>query len=139
MGSQLESWDVKHGSKSGLEVGRQKSRSRSFQMEWRSRRVHVAQHGSVRTMRFYGRQKLANKSPYIFSAILGAEVYDKYVNKHSKHVFGSHMHELVHKHKPDGTHPITEGHLPMHDTIHKHVPVARVMGEPRPGKPETTP
>merc|ERR1712032_1790296 len=58
MGSQLESWDVKHGSKSGLEVGRQKSRSRSFQMEWRSRRVHVAQHGSVRTMRFYGRQKI---------------------------------------------------------------------------------
>merc|ERR1719420_1952457 len=38
-----------------------------------------------------------------------------YVNKHSKHVLGNHMHELTHKHKPGGTHPITEGHLPMHD------------------------
>merc|ERR1712224_319433 len=65
------------------------------------------------------------------SSLIGAEAYELYVNKHSKHVFGSQMHELVHKHKPDGTHPITEGHLPMHDTIHKHVPVARVMGEPK--------
>jgi len=68
------------------------------------------------------------------SAILGAEVYDKYVNQHSKHVFGSHMHELVHKHKPDGTHPITEGHVPLHDHIHKHLPIARAAGPPKAGK-----
>jgi len=68
------------------------------------------------------------------SAILGEAVYDKYVNKHSKHVFGSHMHELVHKHKPDGTHPITEGHLPLHDHIHKHIPIARAAGKPKEGK-----
>merc|ERR1719235_958671 len=47
------------------------------------------------------------------SAILGPVAYEKYVNQHSKHVFGSHMHEMVHKHKPGGTHSITEGHLPM--------------------------
>jgi len=47
------------------------------------------------------------------SAILGEAAYNKYVNEHSKHVFGSHMHEMVHKHKPGGTHPITEGHLPI--------------------------
>jgi len=47
------------------------------------------------------------------SAILGDVMYKKWVDDHSKHVFGSHMHELVHKHKPDGTHPITEGHLPI--------------------------
>jgi len=75
------------------------------------------------------------------SAILGEAVYEKYVNQHSKHVFGSHMHELVHKHKPDGTHPITEGHLPMHDVIHKHVPLAKAAGPPKAGKStdETTP
>ena len=42
------------------------------------------------------------------SAILGPVAYEKYVNQHSKHVFGSHMHEMVHKHKPGGTHSITE-------------------------------
>jgi len=68
------------------------------------------------------------------SALLGAEVYDKYVNQHSKHVFGSHMHELVHKHKPDGTHPITEGHIPLHEHIHKHLPIARAAGPPKAGK-----
>jgi len=47
------------------------------------------------------------------SAILGDALYHKWVNEHSKHVFGSHMHDMVHKHKPDGTHPITEGHLPI--------------------------
>lgn len=47
------------------------------------------------------------------AAILGEEMYDKYINKHSKHVFGSHMHDLVHKHKPDGSHPIMEGHVPI--------------------------
>jgi len=47
------------------------------------------------------------------SAILGDALYHKWVNEHSKHVFGSHMHEMVHKHKPGGTHPITEGHLPI--------------------------
>merc|ERR550537_399725 len=72
------------------------------------------------------------------SAVLGAEVYDKYVNKHSKHVFGSHMHELVHKHKPDGTHPITEGHVPLHDHIHKHLPIARAAGPPKKGKDLST-
>merc|ERR1719335_849275 len=54
--------------------------------------------------------------------------------QHSKHVFGSHMHELVHKHKPGGTHPITEGHLPLHDHIHEHLPIARVAGPPKKGK-----
>jgi len=47
------------------------------------------------------------------AAILGQATYDKYINEHSKHVFGSHMHDMVHKHKPGGTHPITEGHLPV--------------------------
>merc|ERR1712159_637833 len=68
------------------------------------------------------------------SALLGEAAYEKYVNQHSKHVFGSHMHELVHKHKPSGTHPITEGHLPLHDHIHKHLPIARVAGPPKAGK-----
>jgi len=68
------------------------------------------------------------------AAILGDAVYEKYVNQHSKHVFGSHMHDFVHKHKPDGTHPITEGHLPMHDTLHQHVPIARAAGPPKAGK-----
>merc|ERR1712100_872278 len=68
------------------------------------------------------------------SSILGAAAYEKYVNQHSKHVFGSHMHEFVHKYKPDGTHPITEGHLPMHDHIHKHLPIAKVAGPPKEGK-----
>jgi len=56
------------------------------------------------------------------AAILGEEGYNKYVNEHSKHVFGSHLHDLVHKHKPDGSHPITEGHVPM------------VAGAPKDGK-----
>jgi len=68
------------------------------------------------------------------AAILGEEGYNKYVNEHSKHVFGSHLHDLVHKHKPDGTHPITEGHVPMHDAIHKNVPLAKVAGAPKDGK-----
>merc|ERR1719299_48670 len=68
------------------------------------------------------------------AAILGEKGYEKYVNEHSKYVFGSHMHELVHKHKPGGTHPITEGHLPMHDHIHEHLPIARVAGPPKKGK-----
>jgi len=68
------------------------------------------------------------------AAILGEAGYEMYVNKHSKHVFGSHMHELVHKHKPSGTHPITEGHLPLHDHIHKHLPIAKVAGPPKEGK-----
>jgi len=72
------------------------------------------------------------------TAILGPAGYDLYVNQYSKHVFGSHMNDFVHKHKPDGTHPITEGHLPMHETLHQHVPIARVAGEPK--KPnEATP
>jgi hypothetical protein len=72
------------------------------------------------------------------AAILGEGAYELYVNKHSKHVLGSHMHELTHKHKPGGTHPITEGHLPMHDTIHKHVPLARAAGPPKEGKEPAT-
>jgi len=72
------------------------------------------------------------------SALIGEAVYDKYVNQHSKHVFGSHMHELVHKHKPSGTHPITEGHLPLHEHIHKHVPLARAAGKPKEGKNQAT-
>merc|ERR1719213_503369 len=68
------------------------------------------------------------------AAILGEAGYEKYVNNHSKHVFGSHMHDLVHKHKPSGTHPITEGHLPMHDVIHEHVPLAQIAGPPKKGK-----
>jgi len=71
------------------------------------------------------------------SSIIGAEVYDQWVNKHSKHVFGSHMHELVHKHKPGGTHPISEGHLPLHEQLHKHVPLARAAGAPKAGKDAT--
>jgi hypothetical protein len=74
------------------------------------------------------------------AAILGEAGYEMYVNKHSKHVFGSHMHELVHKHKPGGTHPITEGHIPLHEHIHEHVPLARAAGKPKEGKAtESTP
>jgi len=73
------------------------------------------------------------------AAILGDAAYHKYVNQHSKHVFGSHMHELVHKHKPGGTHPITEGHLPMHDVIHNNVPLAKAAGPPKKGKEGVTP
>jgi len=47
------------------------------------------------------------------AAIIGEVAMQKYVHDHSKHVFGSHLHEMVHKHKPGGTHPITEGHLPI--------------------------
>jgi len=47
------------------------------------------------------------------AAILGEEMHEKYVNKHSRHLMGAHMHDLVHKHKPDGTHPIHEGHVPV--------------------------
>jgi len=68
------------------------------------------------------------------AAILGEAGYEMYVNKHSKHVFGSHMHELVHKHKPTGTHPITEGHLPLHEHLHNHIPLARAAGKPKEGK-----
>jgi len=68
------------------------------------------------------------------AAILGDAAYHKYVNQHSKHVFGSHMHELVHKHKPGGTHPITEGHLPLHEHLHNHIPLARAAGKPKEGK-----
>jgi hypothetical protein len=68
------------------------------------------------------------------SAILGEAAYETYVNKHSKHVLGNHMHELTHKHKPGGTHPITEGHLPMHDVIHEHIPLAQAAGPPKKGK-----
>merc|ERR1719265_2527797 len=71
------------------------------------------------------------------SSIIGVEAYDTWVNRRSKHVFGSHMHALVHKHKPSGTHPISEGHVPMHDVIHKHVPIARIAGEPKQGKEVT--
>merc|ERR1719162_1262193 len=45
------------------------------------------------------------------ASILGPAVYEKYVESHSKHVMGGHLHEMVHKHKPGGTHPILEGHL----------------------------
>ena len=72
------------------------------------------------------------------AAILGEAGYEMYVNKHSKHVFGSHMHELVHKHKPGGTHPITEGHIPLHEHIHNHVPLARAAGKPKEGKSTAT-
>merc|ERR1719163_781936 len=34
------------------------------------------------------------------AAILGEGAYELYVNKHSKHVMGNHMHEFVHKHNP---------------------------------------
>merc|ERR1719299_210132 len=68
------------------------------------------------------------------AAILGEKGYEKYVNEHSKYVFGSHMHELVHKHKPGGTHPITEGHLPLHDHIHNHIPLAKAGPAPKKGK-----
>jgi hypothetical protein len=69
------------------------------------------------------------------AAILGEEMHDKYINHHSKHLLGSHMHELVHKHKPGGTHPISEGHLPMHDTLHEHVPLVKHAAPKRAGKP----
>jgi len=69
------------------------------------------------------------------AAILGEEMHEKYIHQHSKHLMGSHMHELVHKHKPGGTHPITEGHLPMHDTLHEHVPLVKHAAPTRPGKP----
>jgi len=69
------------------------------------------------------------------AAILGEVAYNDLVDKHSKHVLGSHMHGFVQKHKPDGTHPITEGHLPMHETIHKNVPLAGVVGPPKQGNP----
>merc|ERR1719375_1824043 len=73
-------------------------------------------------------------------AILGEAGYEMYVNQHSKYVFGSHMHDLVHKHKPGGTHPITEGHLPLHEELHKHVPLVQAAGPPKEGKPtEATP
>merc|ERR1719454_572606 len=36
------------------------------------------------------------------AAILGEATYEKYINQHSKHLFGSHMHAMVHKHKPGG-------------------------------------
>merc|ERR1719235_1672325 len=68
------------------------------------------------------------------AAILGEEMHEKYVNQHSKHLLGSHMHGLVHKHKPGGTHPISEGHLPMHDTLHEHVPLVKHVHPKRPGK-----
>jgi len=68
------------------------------------------------------------------AAILGEEMHEKYIHQHSKHLMGSHMHELVHKHKPSGTHPITEGHLPMHDTLHQHVPLVKHAAPTRPGK-----
>jgi len=68
------------------------------------------------------------------AAILGEEMHEKYIHQHSKHLMGSHMHELVHKHKPGGTHPITEGHLPMHDTLHQHVPLVKHAAPTRPGK-----
>jgi len=72
------------------------------------------------------------------AAILGEEGYKALVDEHSKHVLGSHMHGLVQKHKPDGTHPITEGHLPMHDVIHENVPLAKVAGRPKEGKQQPT-
>lgn len=46
------------------------------------------------------------------AAIIGDEMHDKYINKHSRHLFGSHLDQLVHKHKPTGSHPISQGHLP---------------------------
>jgi len=69
------------------------------------------------------------------SAILGEALYDKYVNEHSKHVFGSHMHEMVHKHKPGGTHPITEGHLPIvgHPTGKQPTETTPLKGDEKPG------
>merc|ERR1719198_2703328 len=73
------------------------------------------------------------------AAILGEEMHEKYVNQHSKYLMGSHMHELVHKHKPGGTHPITVGHLPMHDTLHKQVPLVKHVAPTRPGKPGVQP
>jgi len=68
------------------------------------------------------------------AAILGEEMHEKYVNQHSKHLLGSHMHSLVHKHKPTGTHPISEGHLPMHDHLHEHVPLVKHAAPTKPGK-----
>jgi hypothetical protein len=68
------------------------------------------------------------------SAILGETAYKLYVEQHSKHVMGSHMHELVHKHKPGGTHPITEGHLPYHDEIHNNIPLAQAGPAPKQAK-----
>jgi len=47
------------------------------------------------------------------AAILGPAAYKKYVVSSSKHVMGGHLHDMVQRHKPDGTHPITEGHLPL--------------------------
>jgi len=68
------------------------------------------------------------------SAILGETAYKLYVEQHSKHVMGNHMHELVHKHKPGGTHPITEGHLPYHDDIHNNIPLAQAGPAPKQAK-----
>merc|ERR1719379_2969267 len=66
-------------------------------------------------------------------------MHEKYVNQHSKHLLGSHMHSLVHKHKPTGTHPISEGHLPMHDTLHEHVPLVKHAVPKKAGKPGVQP
>merc|ERR1719408_554441 len=33
---------------------------------------------------------------------IGASIFgEKFMNEHSKHIFGSHMHEHIHKNKPD--------------------------------------
>jgi len=64
------------------------------------------------------------------AAVVGTAAFDTYVNEHSKHVFGSHLHEMVHKHKPGGTHPITEGHLPI---------VGGKAGNEKAGEGETKP
>jgi len=49
------------------------------------------------------------------SSLIGDIAYKKYVEEHSRHVFGSHMHDLVRKHKPDGEFPITQGNIPFRD------------------------
>jgi len=68
------------------------------------------------------------------SAILGETAYKLYVEDRSKLVMGNHMHELVHKHKPGGTHPITEGYLPYHEDIQNHIPLAKAGPAPKKAK-----
>ena len=40
--------------------------------------------------------------------------HKRHVNYHSKHVFGSHMHEPFHDHNTFGSH--------MHELVHEHKP-----------------
>ena len=51
------------------------------------------------------RDKVAPTGEPLWGEAAGRAQHEAYMNYHSKHVFGSHMHELVHEHKPGGTTP----------------------------------